>query len=64
MATEPLKSLREKASRGLTLTLDEVKLFVSSLRKSYTAAEGKMKDTKKLSRDKKPDVSQEQIDFF
>lgn len=59
-----LDALREKASKGAFLTLEEVKLFVSALRKSYTAAEAVMKDTKKLSRDKKAIPETKDIDFF
>lgn len=65
MAADPLKTLREKASRGLTLSLDECKLFIASIRKSYIAAEAKVKTPKtgpKLSRDKTP--VQQDIDFF
>jgi len=65
VATDPLKPLREKAARGLSLTLDECKLFIASIRKSYLAAEAKVKTPKdgpKLSRDKKP--VQTDIDFF
>lgn len=65
MASDPLKPLREKAAEGLTLTLDECKLFISSIRKSYIAAEAKVKTPKtgdKLSRNKAP--VQTDIDFF
>ena len=65
MATDPLKSLREKAARGVTLTLDECKQFIASIRKSYIAAEAKVKTPKtgdKLSRNKPP--PQQEIDFF
>jgi len=57
-----LKALREKAAQGIILSLDEVKAFVAASRKSYTAAEAKVKDPKKLSRDKAP--VQQDIDFF
>lgn len=62
---DPLKPLRDKAARGLEITLDECKQFISSIRKSYLAAEAKVKTPKtgdKLSRNKA--APQQDIDFF
>lgn len=61
LSREELKALREKASRGVSLSLEETRLFVLSTRKSYLAAETKSSPKDRV---KKTGADDAQIDFF
>jgi hypothetical protein len=61
LSTKEIASLREKASRGATLSIDEVALFVAATRKSFLALPApKSKEPKTA----KPSTPENEIDFF
>ncbi len=61
LSSPELQTLREKAARGVSLSDEEVALFVRSTRKSWLALPPSEKKGKKK---EKAAVSEEQIDFF
>lgn len=62
--TQEIKALREKASRGVDLTIEEVKAFIAAKRVSWLALPGKKEKAEKPAKAEKPKVDEKDIDFF
>lgn len=60
LSSPEIESLRQRAARGIALTIEEVRLFVAATRKSFLAVPVKTKAEPKT----KPKVDEQQIDFF
>jgi len=60
LTTPEIKSLREKAQR-ITLTFEEVRLFIAATRKSFLALPAK---APKALTSKQTPITEKEIDFF
>lgn len=61
LSSPEIESLRQKAARGISLTIEEVRKFVQATRRSFLAVPVK---TPKAKAEAKPKVDETQIDFF
>lgn len=62
LTKEEIQSLRASAARGIIPTLEQVRRYVATTRKSYLAAEQKSKPKDRTA--KPPPPTDAQIDFF